>query len=187
MLVPGYGGRADLIMPKSSTEWAMSQSDSVLSVSQAFLQANQSVYSLGHSRYWGDPWQFALVKTQLNNMLQTLIPAVDDELEYIVPKVFGTDTEAWKETYLEEAIRMIVAGTSSRFTVGLPLCRNDDCLERTLAVIDGVMLIAIVGNCVPGILLPLVARLASVHTWCNLDKIKSHIKPQYHERLASLQ
>jgi len=187
VLVPGYGGRADLIMPESSVEWAMSQPDTVLSMSKAFLQANQSTYSLGHSRYWGDPWQFGLVKSQLNNMLQTLIPAVDDELQYIVPMVFGTDTESWKEVHLEETVRLIVAGTASRFTVGLPLCRNKDYLERTLSIIDGVMLTAIVGNLVPKVLLPIAARLSSLHTWRNLNKIKGHLKPQYPERLALLE
>lgn len=63
MLVPGYGGNADLVMPESSVDWAMSLPDSALSVSQAFLQANLSTYSLGHAGYWGDPWQFGLVKT----------------------------------------------------------------------------------------------------------------------------
>ncbi|PWY94780.1 cytochrome P450 [Aspergillus sclerotioniger CBS 115572] len=186
-LVPGYGGRADLILPESSTEWTTAQPDSVLSVSQAFLQANLSTYSLGHSRYWGDPWQFALVKTQLNNMMNSLIPAVDDELHHIVPLVLGTDTSSWKEIHLDEAVRMIVAGSSSRFTVGLPLCRNEDYLKRTLSIIDGVMITAIVGNCLPGILLPVAARLASLHTWRNLNKIKNHIIPQYHERLAALE
>ncbi|KAK6822870.1 cytochrome P450 [Apiospora arundinis] len=186
VLVPGYGGRADLIMPESSVEWAMSQPDSALSVSQAFLQANLSTYSLGHSRYWGDPWQFALVKTQLNNMLQSLIPAVDDELHYIVPKVFGTDTENWKEIHVDESVRTIMAAASSRFTVGVPLCRNDDYLARSLAIIEGVMLTAIIGNCIPSFLLPVVARLSSIHTWRNLNKIKQHIAPQFNERLAAL-
>jgi cytochrome P450 len=164
----------------------MSQPDNVLSVSQAFLQANLSTYSLGHSRYWGDPWQFALVKTTLNNMIHSLIPAVDDELHYIVPKVLGTDSESWKEIHLEEAVRTITAGASSRFTVGLPLCRNEDYLKRTLAIIDGVMLTAIIGNCIPSVLLPVVARLSSLHTWRNLNKIKGHLKPMYAERLADL-
>ncbi|RYP79596.1 hypothetical protein DL770_006597 [Monosporascus sp. CRB-9-2] len=186
VLVPGYGGRADLIMPESSVEWAMSQPDSALSVSQAFLQANLSTYSLGHSRYWGDPWQFALVKTSLGPMIKTLIPAVDDELHHIVPKVLGTDTENWKDIHLDESVRMIVAAASSRFTVGLPLCRNEDYLKRSLAIIEGVMLTAIIGNCIPSIFLPIVARLSSIHTWHNLRKIKDHLKPQYGERLAAL-
>ncbi|KXJ88002.1 cytochrome P450 [Microdochium bolleyi] len=187
VLVPGYGGRADLILPESSCEWAMTQPDSALSVSEAFLQANLSTYSLGHSRYWGDPWQFAIVKTQLNNMLTTLIPAVADELDYIVPKVLGNDTESWREIHLDEAVRMIVAAASSRFTVGLPLCRNEDYLQRTMAIIDGVMLTAIVGNCIPSFLVPIAARLTSIKTWHNLVKIKNHITPQYQDRLNTLE
>ncbi|KAF2832599.1 cytochrome P450 [Ophiobolus disseminans] len=186
VLVPGYGGRADLIMPESSTEWAMSQPDTALSVSQAFLQANLSTYSLGHSKYWGDPWQFALVKNSLGPMIKSLIPAVDDELHHIVPKVLGTDTENWKEIDLDESVRMIVAAASSRFTVGLPLCRNEDYLKRSLAIIEGVMLTAIIGNCIPSMFLPVVARLTSIHTWNNLRKIKEHLQPQYAERLAAL-
>ncbi|GFF55814.1 ent-kaurene oxidase [Aspergillus udagawae] len=154
----------------------------------AGLPASQPVdYSLGHSRYWGDPWQFALVKTRLNSMMQSLIPAVDDELHYIVPLVLGTDTNSWKEVHLGDAVRMIVAGSSSRFTVGLPLCRNEDYLKRTLSITDGVMITATVGNRLSSIVLPVAARLASLHTWRNLNKIKDYITPQYHERLVALE
>ncbi|KAB8237581.1 cytochrome P450 [Aspergillus alliaceus] len=186
-LVPGYGGRADLTLPESSTEWTMAQPDTVLKVSQAFLQANLSTYSLGHSRYWADLWQFALVKTQLNNMMQSLIPAVDDKLQYIVLKVLGTDTGSWKEINLDESIRMIVAGLSGRSTVRLPLYCNKDYLKRTLSIIDCVTSTAIIGNCIPLILLPIAACLSSLHTWSNLIKIKNHITPQYHERMAALE
>jgi cytochrome P450 len=119
-------------------------------------------------------------------MINNLIPAVDDELHYIVPKVLGTETGVWKEIHLDEAIRTITAGASSRFTVGLPLCRNDDYLKETLDIIDGVMLTAIIGNCIPSFLLPVAARLSSMHTWKNLNRIKAHLKPIWPQRLADL-
>ncbi|KAF5860354.1 hypothetical protein ETB97_001715 [Aspergillus alliaceus] len=97
--------------------------------------------------------------------MQSLIPAVDDELQYIVLKVLGTDTGSWKEIDLDESIRMIVAGSSGRFIVGLPLCCNEDYLKRTLSIIDCVTITAIIGNCIPPILLPIAARLSSLHTW----------------------
>lgn len=119
-------------------------------------------------------------------MMQTLIPAVDDELQYIVPKVFGMDKENWTELSVDEAVRTIVCAASSRFTVGLPLCRNEDYLKRTLAIIAGVMVTAIVGNLTPSILRPITARLASIPTWRNLAKIKAHLEPHYQERLAAM-
>ncbi|RDL32692.1 Cytochrome P450 [Venustampulla echinocandica] len=186
ILVPGYGSRADLVLPESSVEWAITQPDATLSLSQAFLQANHSTYSLGHSRYWGDGWQFSLVKTQLNDILSTLIPAVQDELHHAMPKYFGTETQSWKEIDVGTSVQMLVGQTSSRFNVGLPLCRNEEYLDRTQKIIKGVMITAIAGNVFPGFLLPIVGRLTSLHTWYNISRVKKHLKPQYTERLAAL-
>jgi cytochrome P450 len=48
------------------------------------------------------------------------------------------------------------------------------------------MVTAILGNLTPSILRPITARLASIHTWRNLAKIKAHIEPYYQERLAAM-
>jgi tenellin biosynthesis cytochrome P450 monooxygenase len=173
-------------MPENSVDWAMTQPDDVLSVTQAFLEVNQTEYSLGHQRYWGDAWQFSLVKTQLNSILQNLIPSLNDELRFAFDKHFGTDTETWKEIPLENTLRMIVAQASSRFIVGQPLCRNDDYLKLTYKIIDGVMLTAFVSGTFPSFLRPIAGRLASWHTRRNIEKVKKIFEPLYRERLETL-
>ncbi|RYP13810.1 hypothetical protein DL767_010589 [Monosporascus sp. MG133] len=164
----------------------MAQHDDVLSVKLAFLEVNQSVYSLGHERYWGDPWQFTLVKTHFNSIMQTLIPSMADELRHAFDRRLGTDTENWREIRLEETVRKIVAQAASRFIVGTPLCRNDEYLALANKITDGIMFTAFAAGTVSGFLRPLVGRLASWHTHHNLARVRTLFQPLYRERLATL-
>ncbi|KAK0120174.1 hypothetical protein ONS95_011580 [Cadophora gregata] len=186
VLVPGFGFGMEIILPESCLQWAQGQPNDVLSVTQAFIEINQTQYSLGHTRYWGDGWQFTLVKTQLSSVLQSLIPALDEELQHAFDKHFGTNSQSWTEVPLEKTLRKIAAQASSRFTVGYPLCRNDEYLDLTYRIIDGLMLGAIFGNSAPRMLRWLVGRLVGWNTHRNIDKIKKYFRPLYQERLEGL-
>lgn len=148
-----------MIPPENSMEWAMSQPDDVLSVTEAFLEVNQTEYSLGHRRYWGEPWQFSLVKSQLITILQKLIPFMSDEIRLAFGKDLRTNHDEWKEIPLEAALRTIIAQISSWFTVDQPLCRNDDYLTLVWKIIDGMMLVAFAGGTVPRFLRPVIGSL----------------------------
>lgn len=186
VLVPGFGTRGEMILPENSVEWAMALPDVALSVTQAFLEVNQTEFFLGHSRYWGDPWQFSLVKTQLNSIIQQMIPALNEELSLAFDKHLGSDTENWKEVPLEATLRRIIAQASSRFTVGLPLCRNEEYLDHSYRIIDGIMFTAFASGTCPTFLRPIVGKIASLHTRRNIEKIKKIFRPVYQERLEML-
>lgn len=167
--------------------WAMSQPDDSLSVVQAFLDLNQTKYSLGHVRYWGDPWQFHLVKAHLSTILQSLIPQLNEELAEAFPKFLGTDTEEWKEIELEHTIRKLIAQVSSRFIVGLPLCRNDDYLDLSYKVIDGMMTTIWATLPYPDFMRTITGPLSSWRTRRYISRIQEHLRPLYSERLSVLQ
>lgn len=176
-----------MIMPESAIDWAMSQPDHSLSIVEAFMDLNQAKYSLGHSRYWGDPWQFQLVKPHLNSTLQTLIPQLNEELAAAFPKHLGMDTEEWKEIELESTVRKVIAQLSSRFIVGPPLCRNDDYLDLTYKVIDGMMTTIWATLPFPDCVRMITGPLASWRTQRHISKIRDHLKPLYKERLSILE
>lgn len=186
MVVPGFGLGYELIMPESLMAWVMAQPDSSISVNQAFLDINKTKYSLGHTRYWGDTWQFALVKTQLNAVLQYLIPGLNDELKLSFDTYFGKDTENWKEIELEKVLRNVIAQAASRFIVGAPLCRNETYLKANYGVIEGMMINAIFTNSSPKWLQPIIGPLVSRKSINNCEIVKKEFEPLFRERLETL-
>jgi hypothetical protein len=95
----------------------------VLSNNEAFLEVNQTYYSLGHTKYVGDPWQSMLVKREMNAVLENIVLGLNEELQVAFDAHFGTDDKSWKQISLLETMSMVVAQAASRFTVGLPLCK----------------------------------------------------------------
>lgn len=116
--------------------WALTQPESVLGINEAFLEIDQVYYSLGHSKYVGDPWQANLVRDETNAILENIVKALNDELEVAFSSHFNMDENNRKAIDVLETVRMIVAQAASRFTVGLPLCKCSLTGLPDLAVID---------------------------------------------------
>lgn len=70
-----------------------------------------------------NPIQAIIVRRDLTRSLGALIPDIEDELSVVVDESLGTDTENWKEVEGFKAAAHIVARTSNRVFVGLPLCK----------------------------------------------------------------
>ncbi|KAL4928078.1 cytochrome P450 [Aspergillus undulatus] len=186
VILPGFGVRNELILPTSSLKWAMTQPDSVLSVSEAFADIDQADYSLGHAKYIKDAWQGLLVKTELNAVLENIVAALNDELGVAFDKYFGTDEESWRGIELQKTIKMVVAQAASRFTVGLPLCRNEKYLQDSFDAIDGCVITAGVVGGSPPILRPLIGPLVGLKARLANRRVRNHLKPLYYARLETL-
>jgi tenellin biosynthesis cytochrome P450 monooxygenase len=105
-------------------KWVLSQPDGMFSAYDAIVELNQVMYSLGHSRFIGDPWQGHLVRTKLYNALEGMTADLSDELSYALDEYFGTDSDNWTEIDLVETLNHVTAQLAGRFTVGLPLCMS---------------------------------------------------------------
>ncbi|KAL3466934.1 cytochrome P450 [Aspergillus heterothallicus] len=186
VLIPGFGIRTELILPTKSLRWALSQPDHILSTWDAFAEIDQTHYSLGDEKYVSDPWQGNLVKKELNAILDTVVSALGQELSVAFDEYFGTDEENWSEIELEKAVGMVVAQAASRFSVGLPLCRNKVYLHATLSAINGLVLNAGITGGTPAILRPLIGRLAGLQCHIAQERVKKHFKPLYESRLQTL-
>ena len=88
---------------------------------------DQAEYLLGDAKYVRDPWQGQFVKRDMNAVLETLAAALNDELQYAFAPAFGTHTKEWRDIEMYSAMKRVVAQASSRFTVGLPLCKLSSC------------------------------------------------------------
>ncbi|KAL4781964.1 cytochrome P450 [Aspergillus varians] len=186
VMVPGFGVRNELLLPPSSMPWVMKQPETDLSVSDAFLDLDQADYSLGHSKYIGDAWQGLLVKTEMNVVLENIVAAMNDELGVAFDKYLGTGEETWKTIDLLETARMVVAQAGSRFTIGLPLCRNEQYLRDCLDAIDGCVINAGVTGGMPPILRPILGPLVGLKARLANRKVRQHFEPIYRERLETL-
>ncbi|KAM3530289.1 hypothetical protein MY4038_004971 [Beauveria bassiana] len=176
-----------MIMPESAMNWAMSQPDDSLSIKKAFSELNQTRYSLGHSRYWEDPWQLDLVKAHLSSILQNLIPQLNEELAAAVSKHLGNDTENGKEIELEVIMRRVIAQATSRFIVGLPLCRDDGYLDLSYKVILGMVTTIWATLPFPDLIRAITGPLASWQTRRNIARMQEHLEPLYQERISILE
>ncbi|KAL4810621.1 cytochrome P450 [Aspergillus unguis] len=186
VVLPGFGLRNELMLPSSSLKWALAQPDRVLSVSEAFCEIDQPLYSLGHMQPILDPWQGNLVRNDINAVLENIVAALNDELAVAFDTHFGTDTDSWKEIDLMETVRTVVAQAATRFTVGVPLCRNDQYLKDCFDAIDGCVINAGVVGGTPPFLRPLVGPLAGLKARLATKRVRQHFEPLYRERLETL-
>ncbi|KAL4965734.1 cytochrome P450 [Aspergillus stella-maris] len=186
VMLPGFGVRNELVLPGSSLRWVLSQPDSVLGVGEAFADIDQAEYSVGHDKYIVDAWQGKLVQTEMNAVLESIVAALNDELGVAFDRWFGTDMEDWKEIDLLETVRPIVAQAASRFTVGLPLCRNDKYIKDCFDAIDGCVITAGVVGGTPLILRPLVGPVVGLKARLAGRRIRKFLEPLYRERLQTL-
>lgn len=186
MIIPGLGARSEIILPTSSMRWALSQPDDALSVGDAFAEVDGAFYALGTEQPIVDAWQGMLVKTQMSKVLETLCQAMNEELGVAFDACFGTDAEEWRRIDLLAVVRRVVAQAASRFTVGLPLCRNIEYLDDCMRVTDALVVNAGVASGAPSLLRPVLGRLSGLPARLGVRKIKKHIAPLYKERMETL-
>lgn len=121
-MIPGLGFRSETIMPTNSLRWVSSQPTNVLSSLDAMADMDQAKYN-SHRKYVVDSWKGNLVQQEMISVLENLMAASGDELKYAFDSRFGTGSE-WKEFIAMKTMKLVIAQTSSRFTVGLPLCKK---------------------------------------------------------------
>ncbi|KAH7163462.1 cytochrome P450 [Dactylonectria estremocensis] len=186
VVIPGFGFRKEVIMPQSLMKWVLAQPDSVLNVEEAFVEVDQVRWGMGHEKFVSDAWQGMLVKTEMNQVLEAICAAMNNELGVVFDKHFGTDTANWKEIDLSSIIPIIIAQAASRFTVGLPLCRDEEYLRNCLNINEWFIINAGVTGGTPRILQPLVGLLINIPTRRLLWKMKKWFNPLWKQRLGLL-
>lgn len=122
-----------MVLPLSSLPWLSRQNLDVVSPWAAFVELNNGRYTTQHAACLGNPWQGMLVKTQMNNVLETLVESIRDELDHAFDRRLGLDETQWLTLPLHGTLRMIVSQLSSRFSVGEPLCTSSQNLLECIS------------------------------------------------------
>ncbi|KAF6523027.1 hypothetical protein HZS61_014555 [Fusarium oxysporum f. sp. conglutinans] len=178
------GFKDEIHLAHHHTQWAASQPDAVLSPIEGFREIDKGDWNSGHANYIQDPWQSIVIKKEMGRFLEILAAAVDDELQYAIPEYIKPG--AGDEVDVYEAMKWIVAQVSSRFTVGLPLCRDKGYLKDSLAFADLFILNSGLLIYTPSLLKPLIGLLVTLPTRYRRWKIQKHIQPLYEERTKRL-
>lgn len=111
-----------VLLPPSYTDWIINQPDDVLNVKEVHRQALQTEYTMAHPVIVQHPFHEDVVRRDLTRQLGSLTEEIMDELAAGFDQYWGMDTEDWKEICVWEDTMKIIAMTSNRIFVGLPLC-----------------------------------------------------------------
>ncbi|KAJ3544515.1 hypothetical protein NM208_g3002 [Fusarium decemcellulare] len=183
-VLPSMGFKDEVHLAYHHTQWAASQPDAVLSPFEGFREIDKGDWNSGHSSYILDPWQSIVIKKEMGRFLEILARAVDDELKCAIPEYIKPGASHEVDVY--ESMKWIVAQVSSRFTVGLPLCRDKGYLKDSLAFADLFILNSGLLIYTPSILKPVVGFLVTLPTRYRRWKIQKHIEPLYKSRSQQL-
>ncbi|KAI0445887.1 cytochrome P450 [Xylaria telfairii] len=187
VLVPGLGARDDIILPQNQLKWVLSRPESALSHMESVLELNQTIYSLGHNRYFTDGWHMDVFRSQIDRNLESFCPTLNDEISAAITTHFGADTMNWKEIDLLTVTQQIVGQVASRLTVGLPLCRDTVYINESFRVINRLIVTAAIAGGCPRFLRPLVARLSSIGLNGTIAKFKKSLHKTYKMRVDMIE
>ncbi|CAK5266785.1 unnamed protein product [Mycena citricolor] len=100
----------------------------VLSFNDGSGETIQAKYTMG-ADLLNNAYHALAVRTSLTRNLGKVFPEVRDEIECAIDEVFALQDDEWKLVPVMSSLMKVVARTSNRLFVGLPLCRNDNYLD----------------------------------------------------------
>ncbi|KAF5356457.1 hypothetical protein D9758_009516 [Tetrapyrgos nigripes] len=128
-----------------------------------------------------DPYHAEVIRTKLTRDVGIHFDDLHEEIEDIVSKEIPL-TEDWTEIHAWPKIMSIVAHTSNRFFVGLPLSRNSDFRKVNIDFAESLFRNAIILLLFPKFLHPIVGRIFTGRRVA-MRQIKKYLKPIIEERL----
>ncbi|KAJ6524863.1 cytochrome P450 [Mycena vulgaris] len=157
-------------------------SDDVLSLQEAAEEILQADYTIG-PEFTANPYHQHTVRTALTRNIGRCLPQMHDELVRAFEDEFALDGAEWKEITVMPHAMQVVARTSARVFVGMPLCRNQEYVDLsisyTFAVFGRGQIIAMC----PSFLKPIFGRLLSSRRSSIRQAMKT-LGPVIEERLA---
>lgn len=124
---------------------------------------------------------------QLTVVLERIAEGLNEDLTVAFDQYFGKDTNTWEEVELLTVLRNVIAQAASRFTVGLPLCRDQGYLDASFGFVDAAVAHAAVCSFIPTPLLPILGRISGYQITHYVRKTKRFLEPLLRERLKTLQ
>lgn len=184
-----YGGRPFRIATRRYWQYIVSSPklidelrrapDDELSFLDAVNEALELEYTMGAATA-NNLYHVPVIRNTLTRNLGNLSSEIYDEISNAFADCIPARDE-WMAVPALQSIMQIVARTSSRIFVGLPLCRNREFLEISMTYTTDVVKTGLLLNMVPGPLKPIVNRLFS-KVEQHIDRTHALLRPIIEER-----
>jgi hypothetical protein len=122
VLLPVPFSRVEVLIPPARTSWLLAQPDRVLSSEEVHKDIVQPGYAFLNFHCEKYLTHETIIRRDLTRQLGSLTEDIMEELSAGFDEYWGTDTCQWKEVGVFETMRKIIARTSNRVFIGLPLC-----------------------------------------------------------------
>ncbi|KAJ7066322.1 cytochrome P450 [Mycena amicta] len=130
-------------------------SEEVLSFHEGVEETLQTRITIGHDLH-DNPFHLKVVRATLTRNLHARFPDVRDEIVCAFKDIFNAEGSEWKLIHVPPTMMDIVARVSNRLFIGLPLCRNQELLDNSVAYTIGVMMGANKIGLLPKFLRPII-------------------------------
>ena len=111
-----------VLLPAAAIEWIISQPDEVLDAQQIQIEDLQTDYTFSDPIIARQPHHEHVIRTELRRQLGNLTLDVMDELTVGLDETWGLNTKEWKSIGVYDNMSSIIARSSTRVFLGLPLC-----------------------------------------------------------------
>ncbi|KAJ7131156.1 cytochrome P450 [Mycena epipterygia] len=159
--------------------------ESVLSSVEAVKDNLQVEITIGPAVFH-NPYHLDVIRSTLTRNLGKCLPDVLDEISCAVDDMLALDGTDWKLVPVLPTVMTLVARTTNRLLVGLPICRDKDYIKLVVQYTIDVAIRAQLINLLPSVLRPLLGPLISARNQSIRKGIK-HLGSLIEYRLAQEQ
>ncbi|KAJ7503871.1 cytochrome P450 [Mycena galericulata] len=145
--------------PQRIAEVASAPED-VLSFNHGVEDSLQADYTIG-PQMTTNPYHAPVIRGGLTRNLGRCFPQVRDEIVHAFDDVLSLESKEWKLINVLPDTMQIIARTSNRLFVGLPLCKNQEYLDLAVNYTVSVFVRGSIIGLLPGFLKPILAPLIS--------------------------
>ncbi|KAJ7451385.1 cytochrome P450 [Mycena latifolia] len=155
----------------------------ILSFDEGVSDGIQSDYTIGPEGK-NPHVSTAAIRGSLTRNLGRCFPEVRDEIVNAFDDVLALEDNEWKEIKVSPSLMQVVARTSNRLFVGLPLCRDKEYLELNINYTIEIFTRGQIIGLLPDLLKPILAPLISTRKSSRRHALK-FLGPMIDERLEN--
>ncbi|KAJ7445901.1 cytochrome P450 [Mycena latifolia] len=155
----------------------------ILSFNAGVADSLQSDYTMGQE-ITTNPYHAAAIRGSLTRNLARCFPEVRDEIVHAFDDVLALNDKEWKQLHVLPSIMQVVARTSNRLFVGLPLCREQEYLDLNITYTVTIFTRGQIISLLPWFLRPILGPLLSTRK-SSLRHVLKFVGPLIDGRLES--
>ena len=185
--MPNLSFHPEVMLPASHIPWLLSQPDGVMDLHEVIQDSLSFGLGSPHDAVLANPFHDTIIKQELSKNLGAITIDVVEELSDSIDDLWGKDTENWNEVCVWDTMQQIVARTSNRIFVGLPLCRNMNFLHHARAfAVAMVNQIGVVRYILPAVLAPFLGHIFALPCHYHDRQVAKILTPHIKARIAAL-